>query len=504
MHNPALGIVRDHRSLFVDRLTSRIVEHVPRYALIGTIDLRASVESLIDEVMDLLSAESAGARIASERMNAVVRRRVAQGLSASDFLTAILLSVPICREILREAGMDRDPALQRGYEAIEQSLHLLSSSAANVYVEANRRQIEAKSAALHAAVQRLQAQERALQVEADARGRALEAANEFNRRVIESLTSGVLVISAPDAVVQLFSSRCEEILGIPAEAVLGRPVSEGFSAVRGLDLAGAIDMVRTMGHLPLTKVRLEIPDRRALHAYVRAQRMYGPDGEPDGTVVLIDDVTERELLIDSFSRYVSRDVVQRLLARARGPELEGERRVATLLFADIRGFTTLSENEPPERIHALLNAWFRVMIAAISAHGGVVDKFVGDKVMALFAGSADPAVAAENAILAARQIHLDVAALSIARDLPPISLGVGINTGHVVIGNVGSEERMEFTAIGDVVNVADRLQSMAGPGEVLIGDATEALIRGRFVTHDRGELALKGRVAPVRVHAVAP
>lgn len=478
------------------------MEVVPRYALIGSLELRASIEVLMDEVIELLSSQQAGARIASERMNAVVRRRVDQGLSASDFITAVMLSVPVCRDILRDAGLDRDPELQRGMEAIEGSLNLLTATAASVYVEVHRRQLEAKNQALNRVVQELRAHERVLSSETAERGRALDAANEFNRRVIESLSSGVLVLSANHAIVDLYSSRCEEIIGIPAEDVLGRPVSEGFASVKGLDLAGAVETVRNMGHLPLTKVRLEVPGRRALFAYVRAQRMFGPDGEPEGTVVVIDDVSERELLIDSFSRYVSRDVVQRLLARARGPELEGERRTATLLFADIRGFTTLAEQESPERLHALLNAYFRVMIAAITAHGGVVDKFVGDKVMALFCATGDPASTAENAVRAAQQVRKDVETLSASGTLPAIALGIGLNTGEVVIGNVGSEERMDFTAIGDAVNVADRLQSLALGAEILIGERTAALVRDRIELEDRGSIALKGRVAPERVYAV--
>lgn len=502
MNSPAIGILRDQRHRLVDRLTANIMEAVPRYALIGSVELRASIQTLMDEVIELLSTQKVGARIASESMSAVARRRVEQGVSASDFITAMTLAGPACREILRDAGLDRDPELQRGFEAIEGSLNLLTATAASVYVEAHRRQLEAKNQALNRVVQELRAHERVLSNETAERGRALDSANEFNRRVIESLSSGVLVLSASDAVVQLYSSRCEEILGIPSEQVLGQPVEACFADVKGLDLPGAVEMVRNMGHLPLTKVRLEVPGRRALFAYVRAQRMFGPDGEAEGTVVVIDDVSERELLIDSFSRYVSRDVVQQLLARARGPELEGERRTATLLFADIRGFTTLAERETPERLHALLNAYFRVMIAAITAHGGVIDKFVGDKVMALFCATGDPASTAENAVRAAQQVRQDVETLSASGTLPSIALGIGLNTGEVVIGNVGSEERMDFTAIGDAVNVADRLQSLALGAEILIGERTAALVRDRIALEDRGEVHLKGRTAPEHVYAV--
>ncbi len=503
MPNPAATLIRDNRALFVDRLTGRIVEALPRYGLIGTHELRQSVDALTGDVLELFDAAASGqTRVASERMTAITKRRVEQGLPAGDFLTAILLALPVTREFLRTSGRERDPELHRGFEQIEQALHLLAATAAGVFAESARRQLEGKNQALNRMVQELQSHERALSSEASQRGRQLDSANEFNRRVLESLSSGVVVISAHDAVVRLFSTRCEEILGLAAEDVVGKRVDLAIAGVEGLDMAGAIETVRTIGHFPMTKVRLVLPTGRVIFAWVRAQRMYDADGQPEGTVVLLDDVSERELLIDSFSRYVSRDVVHRLLARARGPELEGERRTATLLFADIRGFTGLAERESPERLHALLNAYFRVMITAITTHGGIVDKFIGDKVMALFTTSGDPAVTAENGVKAAIEILRGVKELSGSGTLPSIELGVGVNTGEVMIGNVGSEERMEFTAIGDAVNVADRLQSIAKAGEILIGARTAALLEGLVPLEERGPLLLKGREATERVWAV--
>lgn len=502
MPNPAAALIRENRALFVDRLTGRIVEALPRYGLIGSHELRQSVDGLTGDVLELFEAGATSDRVAPERMTAITKRRVEQGLPAGDYLTAILLAIPVVREFLRQSGRDRDPELHRGFERIEQQLHLLAATAASVFAETSRRQLETKNQALNRMVQELQSHERALTTESAQRGRALDSANEFNRRVIESLSSGVVVISAFDAVVRLFSSRCEEILGVAAEDAVGKRVDLALGPVQGLDMAGAIETVRTIGHFPMTKVRLVLGSGRVIFAWVRAQRMYDADGNPEGTVVLIDDVSERELLIDSFSRYVSRDVVQRLLARARGPELEGEKRTATLLFADIRGFSGLAERQSPELLHALLNAYFRVMIAAITAHGGLVDKFIGDKVMALFTTSGDAAATAENAVRAALAIQEGVQQLSASGAFPPIEMGVGLNTGEVMIGNVGSEERMEFTAIGDAVNVADRLQSLAKAGEILIGDRTAALVAGHFAVQDRGPLALKGREATERVWAV--
>ncbi len=495
--NAALAIVVAHREIFLDRLTARIAEALPRYAQMARPELRASVDGFLDDVVQLVDGgDSHGL---GERLVAVAKRRVSQGFAPSDYVGAVLLCFPVLRELLRSGGKEHDPAVARGFAEIEEILHRLAATASSVYAEATARQLEAKNQALERAYQELLAHERQLATEAGRAGRALDAANEFNRRVIESLSSGLLAADFATQRVTLYTSRMEEIVGIPAEEVLGRTVTEAFRGLEGLDVGGMIERVRATGRLPMTKVRLARLDGTVRHGYVRAQRMYDREGEPEGTVVMLDDVTERELLIDSFSRYVSRDVVQRLLARARGPELEGERRTCTVLFADIRGFTGLAERLAPEALHAVLNTYFRVMIDAIAAHGGFVDKFIGDKVMAIFREGAVPEVGAIAACRAAVDLKRNLRSLAPPGGGPRIEVGVGVNTGEVLVGNVGSLERMEFTVIGDPVNVADRLQSLARGAEVFVGARTAELLGDAFPLADRGAHALKGRGAPERV-----
>jgi len=297
----------------------------------------------------------------------------------------------------------------------------------------------------------------------------------------------------------------EEILGIPSEEVLGRSVLTACQEVQGLDVAYLVNTVQLLGRLPLTKIHLTLGNGRPRSVHIRAQRMYHPNGEPEATVVVVDDVTERELLVDSFSRYVSRSLVQQLLTRATPLGLEGERRHCTILFADIRGFTQLSEQNTPEDLHELLNTYFRVMIDCIVAQGGFIDKFIGDKVMAIFSSASDPAVDAEGAVQAALDIKAQLHSLNQRRmthHLQPIEVGIGINTGDVLLGNVGSETRMEFTAIGDVVNVADRLQDLARQGEILLGPLTTGHVKDRFPLEPLGPKSVKGRRGEIEVAAL--
>lgn len=125
--------------------------------------------------------------------------------------------------------------------------------------------------------------------------------------------------------IALYTTRLEEIVGLPSEQVLGRDVRTAFSPLPGFDPVSLVGAVRLQGRLPLTRLTFSHPNGRKRTVYVRAERMYDAQGENEGTVVVVDDVTERELLLDSFSRYVSRDLVQRLLARAEPLALGGGR-----------------------------------------------------------------------------------------------------------------------------------------------------------------------------------
>jgi PAS domain S-box-containing protein len=464
-------------------------------------------ESVGGFVTDLFAALSGDERALNQRMFAVSRERVGQGFSVSDYLRALFLTFPVARELAREVGPAQDASFARDFAELEDVLHRYAANAAEIYTAATQKQVEAKNLELNRVNQQLAARERAATAEAAHASRALSSANEFNQRVIESLSSGLSVIDFASGKVTLYTQRMAEILELPAEEILGRNGIEAFAPVVGLNTDKLVTTVRQMGRIPLTKVQITSARGRPRTVLLRVERMYGPEGNVEGTVIVVDDVSERELLIDSFSRYVSRDLLHRLLARGERPGLEAERQVCTILFADIRGFTTLAEQMTPEQLHGLLNDFLRAMIEGIVDAGGFIDKFVGDKVMALFMGRASVAESAAAAVAAALRIQGKIAKLSeerAARGGPPVRVGIGINTGEVLVGNVGSESRMDFTAIGDAVNVADRLQGLARQGEILIGQRTAELVGARFKLVERGEQPVKGRTAQVKLYEVQP
>jgi len=217
------------------------------------------------------------------------------------------------------------------------------------------------------------------------------------------------------------------------------------------------------------------------------------------------DALDRKRFRDSFARYLSRDVMARVLTDA--PSLRGEHREVSILFSDLRGFTTLSEQLPPERIASHLNEYFEAMTTAIFAHHGMINDFVGDAVMAVFGAPMADADHAWHAVQSARDMDRALERLNVAWDaagLPRLRMGIGIHTGPVFAGNVGGRDRIKYTVIGDPVNVASRVEGLNKElgTTILITEETLAAVGERVRTRDCGPQAVKGRVEKVRVFEV--
>lgn len=237
------------------------------------------------------------------------------------------------------------------------------------------------------------------------------------------------------------------------------------------------------------------PDHLALISAVAAQTAVTVE-----TVKAHKRLAREEVARANYSRFMPEYVVQQLLENPDSFRLGGANQTITVLFADIRGFTAFSENENPERVVGLLNLYFSAMSEVIFAHGGTLDKYIGDGLMALFGAPTATPVDAVNAVKAAVAMQKRLLTLNvelIAKGFSPIAMGVGLHTGEATIGYIGSEQRSEYTAIGDTVNLAARLESNSGGGEILISGATAQAAGNIFPVVKRDPLAVKNRLQPV-------
>jgi adenylate cyclase len=208
-----------------------------------------------------------------------------------------------------------------------------------------------------------------------------------------------------------------------------------------------------------------------------------------------------------FGRYVSKDVFEQLMAHPDRAELGGKRRQMSVLFSDIRGFTTITEQGDAEALVAQLNEYFSRMVDIVFRHKGTVDKFVGDMVMALYGAPVDDPDHAEHAVATAIEMVGALGDLNskwAARGMAPLDIGIGINSGDMIAGNIGSSSIMSYTVIGDNVNLGSRLESLNKNygTRIIISDASRTQLKGNYAIRPLGEVVVKGKTKPVSIFEV--
>jgi adenylate cyclase len=216
---------------------------------------------------------------------------------------------------------------------------------------------------------------------------------------------------------------------------------------------------------------------------------------------------EKRKMKKLFGQYVSKDVYDQLVANPGLARLGGQRREMSVLFSDIRGFTTVSEKGQPEDIVHMLNEYFTRMVAIVFHHHGTVDKFVGDMVMALFGAPLEDPQHAEHAVEAALDMIAELQKLNVkwaAEGREPLDIGIGINTGPMIAGNIGSDQIMSYTVIGDAVNLGSRLESLNKQygTRIIISDATRSHLTGAYTFRSLGDVIVKGKTKTVAIFEV--
>jgi len=220
---------------------------------------------------------------------------------------------------------------------------------------------------------------------------------------------------------------------------------------------------------------------------------------------MVDGLKERDKLRTTFGKYMTEAVVEHLMAGK--VALGGESLTVTILFTDIRSFTSISEKMDAQALVGLLNEYFTEMVSIVMQYDGVVDKYIGDAIMAVFGAPVSRPDDAKNAVRAA--VHMRAALIRLnerlaERGIAPLETGIGLHTGEVVAGNIGSERRMEYTVIGDAVNLASRLESSTKELQVgiLISDVTYQLTKDVIEARPLKEITVKNREEPVMTYEV--
>ena len=330
----------------------------------------------------------------------------------------------------------------------------------------------------------------------------INAAKRFNESIMGSIATSVITInllgevdSVNKAGVGLLSKKTNEIVGEHYSYLFSKDQNlckaiesaeielESFAELNVPLMSKSKNTIVNFSVAPLT-------DQKGAHL---------------GAVVAIEDITEQSKIINTFKRYVSKSVVDQLLDDDQKLNLGGEERDVTVLFSDIRGFTAMSEKMKPKEVVSTLNSYFSEMIDIIFKFDGTLDKIVGDELMVVFGAPIARDDDAERAVQTAIGMVESLKKFNdkrVKKGKVPINAGIGINKGKVISGNIGSKDQMDYTVIGDTVNLGARLCSFAGPLKIIVSKSVKDEIGDNYKTRKLEPIKVKGKRKPVEIFKV--
>lgn len=332
----------------------------------------------------------------------------------------------------------------------------------------------------------------------------VRAMRNYNESMLQSMSNGVVTFD-PDGSVRTCNAAGSRILGRSAEEIVGADLETVF----GGDNGWLAERVRRVGETQeaenLVDAQLVLANG-SVSANVSVLPLTNDENDSLGVLVMLEDITSEKRVKSTLSRYMDPGLADQMLAGGNEQEILGGREVrATVLFSDVRSFTTITEQLGAQGTVALLNDYFELMVDCIVEQGGMLDKFIGDAIMA---GFGIP-VAHDDDEDRALRAGIDMITRlwewnrgRAERGEAPVDMGLGINTDLVVAGNIGSSKRMDYTMIGDGVNLAARIESACKQyaARILLSEFTVKSLRGVYRLREIDRVIVKGKTAPVAIH----
>jgi len=326
---------------------------------------------------------------------------------------------------------------------------------------------------------------------------------QFNESILGSIATGVITIDNLGEVDSINSAGLK-ILKTEKESVVGNHYMYLFEKDEELIELITVSELENEIKSELGMSLKTVSEDTVINTSV-APRL-DPEGNKQGSVVAMEDISDVSKVKNTFKRYVSKQVVDELLGDDGKLNLGGEQRDVTILFTDIRGFTSMSEKMKPERVVTTLNEYFSDMIDIVFKNNGTLDKIIGDELMVLYGAPISGENDTHRAVETAIEMQQKIKELNMdrkKRNEPPILVGAGINKGLVVSGNIGSRDLMDYTVIGDTVNVASRLCAAAGPGEIMVSSSVYGATKKDFSYNKLEPISVKGKAKRVPVFLIS-
>lgn len=326
----------------------------------------------------------------------------------------------------------------------------------------------------------------------------------YNEAMLESMSNGVITLDGQEKIVTC-NEAGQRILRATGSAIVGQQAGEFFGAANTwiIDKLRRVEVNEEAEHLMDVELVLG-EETRSVNLSV--QPLLSMEKKRIGWMLMIEDISSEKRLRSTMSRYMDPGIADQMVAN--GAEMLGGKNVpATVLFSDIRSFTTITEQLGAQGTVSMLNEYFTLMVDCIQREEGMLDKFIGDAIMAAFGipvgHEDDPDRAVRTAIAMVNELR-NWNHLRAGEGKPPVEIGIGLNTDLVVSGNIGSKKRMDYTIIGDGVNLAARLESACKQygARILISEFTYRALRGTYRTREVDIVVVKGKTRPVSIYEV--
>lgn len=330
--------------------------------------------------------------------------------------------------------------------------------------------------------------------------REITSIKAYMEDIFTSVDSGILSTDLA-GIVTTCNRAAETILGADQGKICGRHFLELFDRSQTGELAARLsEALQSETRFPDYELCCLLPQRGQITLKMQITPLKDSQGQTLGTTIVLEDLTEERRLAQTLNRYLAPSVVREVLHMAETGQypLGGTRRLMSILFADVRGFTSFSEHLPPEQLVDVLNRYLTIAAQSILEQEGTLDKFMGDAVLAVFNVPVPQSDHTLRAVRAALAMQERIAALALAEGQAGFRFGVGIHVGEAVAGNIGSPERLDYTVIGDAVNLAKRLQEKAEGGVILLSEAAYREVAAVVEVRALGPISVKGREEPVQ------
>ena len=334
----------------------------------------------------------------------------------------------------------------------------------------------------------------------------IRAMKNYTDSMLQSMSNGVITVDDMGTVKSL-NGAAERILSVEVKGVIGKPARE----LLGEDndwLIKLIDKTCNENSIETLPDATLVTRAGRISANLSLQPMVSGEGDTTGALIVVEDISTEKRVRATMSRYMDPALAAKLLDDQHGQALlGGQTSEATILFSDIRGFTTLTESLGAQGTVALLNEYFEIMVGCITDKNGMLDKFIGDAIMAGFGVPLPHDDAVDAAVQAAIAMITRLRAWNrerVAENLMEVHMGVGVNTDSVVTGNIGSSKRMDFTMIGDGVNLASRLEGACKiyGTQIIISEFTKERLKGIYALRELDRIVVKGKTKPVSIYEV--